>query len=177
MLTLAVTTASAQRYSCIRPSERAGTRQQYALPEVKTFDPQKTYRQPVILVTCSDASFTMADPADFYNRIFNESGYNEGVGMGCVADYVRDQSGGRLNVKFDIYGPVKVDLKAGGHLLRSCVRRRRPISLSTIGMIMATSIRCFSSLRAILVIRSVAISGLIRIGTLDRICLEVSKRT
>ena len=116
MLTLAVTTASAQRYSCIRPSERAGTRQQYALPEVKTFDPQKTYRQPVILVTCSDASFTMADPADFYNRIFNEPGYNEGVGMGCVADYVRDQSGGRLNVKFDIYGPVKVDLKAGGHI-------------------------------------------------------------
>lgn len=116
MLTLAVVTASAQRISCIRPSERAGTRQQYALPEVKTFDPQKTYRQPVILVECSDADFTMADPADFYDRIFNEPGYNEGVGMGCVADYVRDQSGGRLNVKFDIYGPVKVDLKAGGHI-------------------------------------------------------------
>ena len=116
MLTLAVTTASAQRISCIRTSERAGTRQQYALPEVKTFDPQKTYRQPVILVECSDASFSMADPADFYNRIFNEPGYNEGVGVGCVADYVRDQSGGRLNVKFDIYGPVMVDLKAGGHI-------------------------------------------------------------
>lgn len=115
MLTLAVVTASAQRISCIRPSERAGTRQQYVLPEVKTFDPQKTYRQPVILVECSDADFTMADPADFYDRIFNEPGYNEGVGMGCVADYVRDQSEGRLNIKFDIYGPVKVDLNAGGH--------------------------------------------------------------
>ena len=115
MLTLAVLTASAQRYSCIRPSERAGTRK-YAIPETKTFDPQKTYRQPVILVTCSDADFSMADPVNFYNRIFNERGYNEGVGIGCVADYVRDQSGGRLNVKFDIYGPVKVDLKAGGHI-------------------------------------------------------------
>lgn len=114
MLTLAVLTASAQRYSCIRPSERAGTRK-YVLPETKTFDPQKTYRQPVILVTCIDADFSMADPANFYNRVFNERGYNEGVGIGCVADYVRDQSGGRLNVKFDIYGPVKVDLKAGGH--------------------------------------------------------------
>ena len=114
MLTLAVLTASAQRYSCIRPSERAGTRK-YAIPETKTFDPQKTYRQPVILVTCTDADFSMADPANFYNRVFNERGYNEGVGIGCVADYVRDQSGGRLNVKFDIYGPVKVDLKAGGH--------------------------------------------------------------
>ena len=162
MLTLAVLTASAQRYSCIRPSERAGTRK-YAIPETKTFDPQKTYRQPVILVTCIDADFSMADPANFYNRVFNERGYNEGVGIGCVADYVRDQSGGRLNVKFDIYGPVKVDLKAGGHL-------------STIGIIMATSIRCFSSLRAIVVIRSEAISGLIRAGTLDRNCLEVSKR-
>ncbi len=114
MLTLAVLTASAQRYSCIRPSERAGTRK-YAIPEVKSFDPQKTYRQPVILIECSDADFSMADPANFYNRVFNERGYNEGVGIGCVADYVRDQSGGRLNVKFDIYGPVKVDLKAGGH--------------------------------------------------------------
>ena len=115
MLTLAVLTASAQRYSCIRPSERAGTRQ-YALPATKSFDPQKTYRQPVILVTCSDADFSMADPVNFYNRIFNERGYNEGMGVGCVADYLRDQSGGRLNVKFDIYGPVKVDLKAGGHI-------------------------------------------------------------
>ncbi len=58
----------------------------------------------------------MADPVNFYNRIFNERGYNEGMGVGCVADYLRDQSGGRLNVKFDIYGPVKVDLKAGGHI-------------------------------------------------------------
>ena len=115
MLTLAVLTASAQRYSCIRPSERAGTRQ-YALPATKSFDPQKTYRQPVILVTCSDADFSMADPVNFYNRIFNERGYNEGMGVGCVADYLRDQSGGRLNVKFDIYGPVKVDLQAGGHI-------------------------------------------------------------
>ena len=71
MLTLAVLTASAQRYSCIRPSERAGTRK-YAIPETKTFDPQKTYRQPVILVTCTDADFSMADPANFYNRVFNE---------------------------------------------------------------------------------------------------------
>ena len=49
MLTLAVITASAQRLSCFPPSEQAGTRQQsrYSVPEVKTFDPQKTYRQPV----------------------------------------------------------------------------------------------------------------------------------
>ena len=118
MLTLAVITASAQRLSCFPPSEQAGTRQQprYSVPEVKTFDPQKTYRQPVILVACSDADFSMADPANYYHRILNEKGYNEGVGLGCAADYIRDQSEGRLNIKFDIYGPVKLDsLKAGGH--------------------------------------------------------------
>jgi M6 family metalloprotease-like protein len=31
------------------------------------------------------------------------------MGQGCVADYFRDQSAGRLNLVFDIYGPVKID--------------------------------------------------------------------
>lgn len=113
MLALAVTTASAQRMSCIRPIEKAGTRA-FALPDPPRFDPQKTYRQPVILVTFSDADFMAEDPAKYYDRLFNEKGFNEGSGPGCVADYFRDQSAGRLNLQFDIYGPFKLDLKAGG---------------------------------------------------------------
>ena len=74
--------------------------------------PQTTYRQPVVLVSCSDVDFSTDDPVGFYNRIFNEPGYNEGRGLGCVADYFRDQSGGRLNLEFDIYGPVKIELSA-----------------------------------------------------------------
>lgn len=112
LLTLAVITASAQRVACFHPSDRAGTRTVYALPDIKTFDPQTTYRQPVVLVSCSDVDFSTDDPVGFYNRIFNEPGYNEGRGLGCVADYFRDQSGGCLNLEFDIYGPVKIELSA-----------------------------------------------------------------
>lgn len=116
LLALAVMTASAQRISCIRPSDQAGTRANgNLLPEPLEFDPQKIYRQPVILISFADADFSMADPVTFYNRLFNEHGYTEGKGLGCVADYVRDQSGGRLNLQFDIYGPVKVKSDAGGH--------------------------------------------------------------
>ena len=47
--------------------------------------------------------------------MLNEKGYNEGVGVGCLAEYFRDQSNGRLNIQFDVYGPFKVTQTAGGH--------------------------------------------------------------
>jgi M6 family metalloprotease-like protein len=79
------------------------------------FDPHKTYRLPIVLVAFSDVDFTMPDPKSYYEQVFNEQGYNEGVGLGCMADYFRDQSGGRLNFQFDVYGPYKVSQTAGGH--------------------------------------------------------------
>ena len=60
------------------------------------WDPQRIYRQAVALISFSDC----------------EPGYNEGFGPGCVADYFRDQSGGQFNLQFDIYGPIKVSVKA-----------------------------------------------------------------
>jgi M6 family metalloprotease-like protein len=47
-----------------------------------------------------------------YNQIFNERQYNRRNGPGCVADYFRQQSGGRFNLQFDIFGPVKVSAVA-----------------------------------------------------------------
>ena len=79
------------------------------LPEPYKFDAQKTYRVPVVLFSFSDLDFSMDHPVAYYNRLFNEPGFNEGMGKGCVADYFRDQSAGRLNLQFDIYGPVKID--------------------------------------------------------------------
>ena len=99
---LAAMVASAQqRLSCTHFSKRGQTRAY--LPPPIPFDPQKTYRQPVLLVSFSDRDFSMDDPAAYYNRLFNESGFNEGAGAGCVADYFRDQSSGRVNLQFDIY--------------------------------------------------------------------------
>ena len=85
------------------------------LPEPYEFDAQKTYRVPVVLFSFSDLDFSMDNPAAYYDRLFNEKGFNEGMGQGCVADYFRDQSAGRLNLAFDIYGPVKIDIGARSH--------------------------------------------------------------
>ena len=86
---------------------------QRKLPAIKTnWDPQRIYRQAVILVAFADRDFTLENPRELYGRIFNEPGYNIGAGAGCVADYFREQSGGLFNVEFDIYGPVKVSKNA-----------------------------------------------------------------
>ena len=74
----------------------------------KPWDANKVYRVPVILFSFVDCDFSCEDPNAFYDRLFNESGYNLGAGPGCVADYFRDQSRGLFNVQFDIIGPVKL---------------------------------------------------------------------
>lgn len=78
----------------------------------KEWDASKTYKQLVLLFSFSDKDFMEEHTQDFYNCIFNESGYNGGHGPGCVADYFRTQSGGLFNLQFDIYGPYKASTKA-----------------------------------------------------------------
>ena len=91
-----------------RSIRRAGKQ---LLPQTN-WDPDRIYRQLVVLVAFSDLDFKTEHPQATYDSIFNERGYNQGNGAGCVADYFRDQSGGRLNLQFDIYGPFNVDIQA-----------------------------------------------------------------
>ena len=112
---MAVLSLQAQRMGCLHSSAVTRASEGDMLPSPVFFDPQKTYRQAVVLVSFNDRDFSMADPKDYYHRLFNEQGFNMGAGPGCVADYFREQSGGRANLQFDIYGPVKVDKTAGGH--------------------------------------------------------------
>ena len=112
---MAVTSVQAQRRGCLHRIAMTRSDNSELLPEPYEFDSQKTYRVPVVLFSFSDLDFSMDDPATYYNRIFNESGFNEGKGKGCVADYFRDQSAGRLNLQFDIYGPVKIDKEVRSH--------------------------------------------------------------
>ena len=76
------------------------------------WDPTKVYRQLVILISFSDTDFSMENPQETYNRMFNEQGYNQRQGAGCVADYFRSQSRELFNLQFDVYGPYKVSSKA-----------------------------------------------------------------
>ena len=83
------------------------------LPAINTnWNPEKTYRQMVILVNYVDSVFSCENPKAFFEKILNEPGYNEGNGPGCAADYFRSQSNGMLNLQFDVFGPVKVSQKA-----------------------------------------------------------------
>lgn len=83
---------------------------QHRLPAINTdWDMTKVYRQLVILISYTDTDFSMENPLDTYQRIFNEQGYNQRQGPGCVADYFSSQSGGMLNLQFDVYGPYKVN--------------------------------------------------------------------
>jgi M6 family metalloprotease-like protein len=62
----------------------------------------------VVLFSFADCDFSWEDPREYYDRMFNEKGYNPGGGPGCVADYFRAQSNGLFNIQFDIIGPVKL---------------------------------------------------------------------
>ena len=54
---------SAQRIGCVHIGDRPSTRgDNQVLPMPYDFDPQKTYRMPVVLIAFSDADFTMSDP-------------------------------------------------------------------------------------------------------------------
>ena len=78
------------------------------------WDREKIYKQMVILFTFSgdDSEFKKENPQEYYQKLFNEKGFNPNLGPGCVADYFRDQSGGLCNIEFDIYGPVQVSSKS-----------------------------------------------------------------
>ena len=87
---------------------RARAKVRAQLPSLKTdWDSTRIYRQAVVLVSFADTDFSTDDPVSVYHRMLNEHGYNEGKGLGCVADYFRDQSGGLFNIQFDVFGPYK----------------------------------------------------------------------
>ncbi len=83
------------------------------LSSIRTkWDSTRVFRQAVILVSFSDTDFSMENPRETYDSMFNCPGFNKRQGPGCVAEYFRVQSGGLFNMKFDVYGPIKVNRKA-----------------------------------------------------------------
>ena len=96
--------------SCER-APRAATRGKLKVID-KQWDPSRTYRQCVILVSFQDLDFSMPNPQASYDSLFNYRGYSYRNSSGCVADYFRDQSNGLFNVQFDVYGPIRVSESA-----------------------------------------------------------------
>lgn len=103
------------RYNCLSDavSDTSATHASSSrklLPTPRTdWKADRLYKVPVILVEFSDRQFSMETPQSFYDSLFNERGFNLGHGPGSVVDYFREQSGGLLNMKFDVVGPIRVD--------------------------------------------------------------------
>lgn len=62
----------------------------------------------VILVNFADKEMTVDNPANAFNKLFNEPGYSQNNHVGSVHDYFYDQSYGNFNLTFDVVGPVTV---------------------------------------------------------------------
>lgn len=62
----------------------------------------------IILVEFADKSFSEARPQQYFNRMANEKGFDNGFNQGSISDYFRDQSNGLFELTFDVVGPVRV---------------------------------------------------------------------
>ena len=91
----------------VHTTRSAAVRRSLPKPRL-SWDSQKTYRVPVILMSFADCDFSEEHDQAFYNDLFNKPGFNLGAGPGCVADYFRDQSRGQFNVVFDVVGPIQL---------------------------------------------------------------------
>ena len=124
LMTLLPAVANAQpgdvrRGGCLPPDTDGGVagaragQQPRHLPSLYTvWDSTRTYRQAVLLVSFADTDFSMENPHETYDNMFNDKGFNMRGGPGCVAEYFREQSAGLFNVQFDVYGPIKVSAKS-----------------------------------------------------------------
>ena len=112
--------ATAQDFQIVKgnclPDLESGTNRapgRYKLPAINSeWDATKTYHQLVVLLEFVDEQFHCENPQEYYDKMLNEPGYNQGAGAGCMADYFREQSNGLFNLQFDVYGPYAVSQKA-----------------------------------------------------------------
>jgi len=129
------------RYDCLAAknevSQQTSDNRPLRLPTISSqWDSTRVYPVAVVLMSFSDKDFSVEDPVDRYQRMFNEAGYNEGVGPGCVTDYFTEQSSGWFKPQFDIYGPVKITRKCteGGSYGESAFREAAQLMVDSLGV-------------------------------------------
>lgn len=62
----------------------------------------------VILVEFDDVAFVRPDTRNSFKRMLNESGFSDNGATGSARDYYMDNSLGKFQPTFDVYGPVKL---------------------------------------------------------------------
>ncbi len=95
-------------------ASRSNAHRRIGTPSITTTGKQ---RGLVILMEFPDVKFITQNPKEFFNRFFNEPGFNEDGMIGSVRDYFLAQSYNQLEIDFDVVGPfcTKYDLEFYGH--------------------------------------------------------------
>ena len=65
----------------------------------------------VILVEYADVKFNVSDPHSYFYGLLNQKGFSEYGATGCAAEWFSDNSNGKFNPQFDVYGPVTLSAK------------------------------------------------------------------
>ena len=95
-------TRTAQRYT-ISETNLAPSRHRVTAPPTPS-----SRKGLIILVEFTNKQFRSENDHVLFERIANERGFSERGFKGSVSDYFRDQSGGMLDLTFDVIGPVTV---------------------------------------------------------------------
>ena len=97
------TVATIQRNAAVRRSEARQARS--AKANARSVTGQRHFL--VILVEFSDLGYTTCeDPNSSFNALLNEVGYSVNGGTGSAHDYFLENSNGRFEPIFDVFGPV-----------------------------------------------------------------------
>lgn len=107
---------------------------------VKAGDPIVGNRKGiVVLVQFQDVSFEEGHNPDFYKDVINKRNFKSNAGyVGSVRDYFYDQSNGKLDYEFDIFGPVTLPEKQayyGGNTGNNKSKNMRSLIKSTLDSI------------------------------------------
>lgn len=107
---------------------------------VKPTDPIVGNRKGiVVLVQFKDVSFEEGHNLDFYKDVINKRNFTNDAGyVGSVRDYFYDQSGGKLDYEFDVFGPVTLPENQayyGGNTANNNSKNMRSLIKSTLSSI------------------------------------------
>ena len=75
----------------------------------------------VILANFQDLSLKSTSTPKVFNRMFNEKGYSDNFHYGSVHDYFYDQSYGKFDLTFDVFGPITLDYKFSFYGENACI--------------------------------------------------------
>ncbi|MBQ0158724.1 MAG: M6 family metalloprotease domain-containing protein [Bacteroidales bacterium] len=102
------TTRSAQRATQrTKAAQKVG--QQTRAEQAKGFEGK--YKGLVLLVEFSDQKFSISSPQSTYDQMMNAESFSPGRSgsYGSVSKYFKEQSYGKLDIDFDVFGPITLD--------------------------------------------------------------------